>query len=86
MEDEEITNEDWFDQDDSHLVDEEIPLVNQVWQAKTAKEIEAEKAVARDLENKKFELRKVALYLEQNGYMTFNDYWRFCEANKILMF
>ena len=77
MEDEEITNEDWFDQDDSHLVDESIP---------TAKEFQTKEAVARDLESKKFELRKVSLYLEQNGYMTFNDYWRFCEANKILMF
>ena len=77
MEDEEITNEDWFDQDDSHLVSENIP---------TAKDFQASLVVAKDLEAKKFELRKVALYLEQNGYYSFNDYWKFCEANKILMF
>ena len=77
MEDEEITNEDWFDQDDSNLVTMEIP---------TIKEYHVALAVSKDMESKKFELRKVALYLEQNGYMTFNDYWRFCEANKILMF
>ena len=46
----------------------------------------ASAAVAKDLLERKFELRKVALHLEQHGYMTFNDYWRFCEANKILMF